>query len=64
MCFLSVFVIGKSRPKIEHFNNLGNQFENTWVVREGSAREAVCQGGERGRVMLPEFEDFAGEHPV
>ena len=29
---------------------------------EGSAGEAVCQGGERGGVMLPEFEDFAGEH--
>ena len=29
---------------------------------EGSAGEAVFQGGERGGVVLPEFEDFAGEH--
>ena len=27
----------------------------------GSAGEAVCQ---EGGVMLPEFEDFAGEHSV
>ena len=26
--------------------------------------EAVCQGGERGGVMLPEFGDFAGEYLV
>ena len=28
----------------------------------GSAGEEVCQGGEKGGVMLPEFEDFARDH--
>ena len=31
---------------------------------EGSAGEAVCRGGDRGGVMLPEFEDFTREHSV
>ena len=34
------------------------------LLLEGSAGEAVFQGGERGGAMLPEFEDFAGEHLV
>ena len=45
-------------------SDFGRQIEQTRLVWEGSAGEAVCQGGERGGVMLPEFEDSAGEHSV
>ena len=38
-----------------------NEMCSCW---SGSAGEAVCRGGERGRVKLPEFEDFAREHSV
>ena len=61
-----LFVIGSatSRPEIVNCNNIGGQIEKTRFVWEGSAGEAVCRGGERGGVMLLEFEDFAGERSV
>ena len=46
------------------FSNVGGQLEKMWLVCEGSAGEAVCWGGERGGVQLPEFEDFAGGHSI
>ena len=45
-------------------SDFGRQIEKRRLVLEGSAGEAVCWGGERGAVMLPEFEDFAREHSV
>ena len=56
--------MAKSLPKIEKLNNVGGQFEKLWFVWSGSAGEAVCWGGERAGVMLPEFEDFTVEHSV
>ena len=45
-------------------SDFGREIETNRLVLEGSAGEAVCLGGERRGVMLPEFEDFAGEHSV
>ena len=56
--------MAKSRPQIANFSNVGGEFEQVWFVLSGSAGDAVFQGGERGGVELPEFEDFAGGHSV
>ena len=45
-------------------SDFGRQIEKRRLLLEGSAGEAVCRGGERGGVVLPEFEDFAREHSV
>ena len=62
--FFKSFWFGKSLPKTAIISNLGRQIDSGCLVLEGSAGEAACRGGERGRVILPEFEDFAIEHSV
>ena len=64
MFFYEFFGSGKSQPEITIFNCVGGQLKKTRLVWEGSAGDAVCRGGERGGVKLPQFEDFAGEHSV
>ena len=55
---------GDYHKQIAIISEIGRQIEKMRLVLEGSAGEAVCWGGERGGGMLPEFEDFVGEHSV
>ena len=64
MCFLTCFLLAKSRPQIKQISDFGREIEKGGLVLEGSAGEVVFRAGERGGVMLPELEDFAGEHSV
>ena len=64
VCFSWFFGSAINRPQISIFSVSGRE-KTVWMIcLERSAGEAVCRGGERGGVTLPEFEDFAGEHSV
>ena len=47
-----------SRPTIAMIGDFGRQVENSGLVLEGSAGEAVCLGRERDGVMLLDSIQF------
>ena len=54
MCIWMSFWFGKKSAQIAMISDFGRQIEKNWLVWEGSAGEAACQGRERVGVMLPE----------
>ena len=52
MIFDQVLDEQKGRSNISQIKELGTQSEKGQLVLEGSAREAVCRGGERKGVLL------------